>query len=199
MIVKMARRFGKRLLFQPRLGTFGTGTRVDLPREINNPKLIHVGARTHIRHSSIINAISEYAGAKYNPIICFGDDMYIGRHCQFHAIDSIKIGRGTVLSDFVYMSDNSHGFIPSRGQIMEQSLSSKGPINIGNNCFIGIGTTILANISLGDWCVVGARSLVTTSFPAYCMVAGNPARIIKKFSADKNSWVSTLDGNRNEY
>jgi acetyltransferase-like isoleucine patch superfamily enzyme len=193
MIVKMAQRFGKRLLLQPRLGMLGTGTRVDLPREINNPKLIHIGARTYIRHSSIINAISEYADVKYNPIISFGDDMYVGRHCQFHAIDSIRIGSGTVLSDFVYMSDNSHGFTPSKGKIMEQSLSSKGPINIGNNCFIGIGSTILANISLGDWCIVGARSLVTTSFPAYCMVAGTPARIIKKFSPDKNSWTSILD------
>lgn len=52
---------------------------------------------------------------------------------------------------------------------------------IGNKCWIGYNAVILPGVSLGDHTVVGAGAIVTKSFPeGYCVLAGNPARIIKK-------------------
>jgi acetyltransferase-like isoleucine patch superfamily enzyme len=51
---------------------------------------------------------------------------------------------------------------------------------IGKCCFIGARTIILPGIRIGDGCIVGAGSVVTTDVPACCVVAGNPARIIAK-------------------
>jgi len=50
---------------------------------------------------------------------------------------------------------------------------------IGKNCFIGGRAIILPGIEIGDGCVVGAGSVVTKSVPAGCVVAGNPARIVR--------------------
>ncbi len=50
---------------------------------------------------------------------------------------------------------------------------------IGKNCFIGGGTIILPGVTIGDGSVVGAGSVVSKDVPAGCVVAGNPAKVIK--------------------
>ena len=55
-----------------------------------------------------------------------------------------------------------------------------GKTVIGKRCFIGCGSIIMPNITLGDHVVVAAGSVVTKDVPTGCIVAGNPARIIKE-------------------
>ena len=50
---------------------------------------------------------------------------------------------------------------------------------IGNNCFIGIRAFIMPGVNIGDEVIVGSMSVVTKDVPSNCIVAGNPARIIK--------------------
>lgn len=52
-------------------------------------------------------------------------------------------------------------------------------VNIGSYCFIGCGSIILPHITVGDHCIVAAGSVVTKDVPNNCIVAGNPAKIIK--------------------
>ena len=51
---------------------------------------------------------------------------------------------------------------------------------IGSHCFIGCGAIVLPNISVGNHCIVAAGSVVTRDVPDNCIVAGNPAKVIKK-------------------
>lgn len=53
-------------------------------------------------------------------------------------------------------------------------------IKIGKNCFIGCNSIILKGTVLGDGCVVGAGAVVTGKFEDNCVIAGNPARVIKR-------------------
>ena len=55
-----------------------------------------------------------------------------------------------------------------------------GPINVGDNTFIGSGSIVLAGVSIGDNCVIGAMSVVSSPVPAGSVAAGNPARVIGK-------------------
>ena len=59
------------------------------------------------------------------------------------------------------------------------------PIKIGNNVWIGAGVIILPGVIIGDYVVIGAGSVVTKHIPDRCVVAGNPAKLIKKLDINK--------------
>ena len=50
---------------------------------------------------------------------------------------------------------------------------------IGKDVWIGANAIILPGVTIGDGCVIGAGSVVTTDLPPHCVVVGNPARVIK--------------------
>jgi lipopolysaccharide O-acetyltransferase len=104
------------------------------------------------------------------------------------AIGEITIGYGCVLSEHVYITDVAHGYDPAAGLIMAQPLTSKGPVRIGDYTFLGYRVSIMQGVELGEYCIVGSDSVVTHSFPAYSMVAGNPARLIKTYSLESRCW-----------
>lgn len=68
--------------------------------------------------------------------------------------------------------------LSARGQ-MHHRIRKKGQVIIQNDCWIGDNVTILAGVTIHSGAVVGAGSVVTRDVPAYAIVAGNPARIIK--------------------
>ena len=63
--------------------------------------------------------------------------------------------------------------------IKEQGINFKG-IQVESDCWIGAGVTILDGVKIGKGCVIGADTVVTKNIDDYCIVAGNPARIIKR-------------------
>lgn len=60
------------------------------------------------------------------------------------------------------------------------SLFSKGDVTIGDNVWIGDKATVLPGVTIGDGAVIAANTVVTHDVPAYSVVGGNPARIIKQ-------------------
>ena len=60
---------------------------------------------------------------------------------------------------------------------------------IEDNCFIGYGAVILAGTHLGKHCVVGANSVVRGNFPDNTLLAGSPARVLKKFETENKNWI----------
>jgi acetyltransferase-like isoleucine patch superfamily enzyme len=149
-----------------------------------------MGDRSIILEGGYISAMERYAGVDHSPRISIGDDVYIGRYCYLTAIQEITIGSDCVLSECVYITDLSHGFNPKAGPIMRQPLTAKGPVRIGAHSFLGYRVSVMQGVELGEHCIVGADSVVTHSFPSYTMIAGNPARIIKKYSLDNDQWES---------
>jgi acetyltransferase-like isoleucine patch superfamily enzyme len=134
-------------------------------------------------------AIRDYQGKKYDSSIVIGNDVYIGRYVFLVAAQGITISSGCVLSEHVYITDENHGYNPLAGPIMQQELESKGPVRIGPNCLLGYRTAVMPGVTLGEWCIVGANSVVTHSFPSYSMIAGAPARLIKVYSHELRQWV----------
>jgi len=166
---------------------------VHLPRRIEGAKYIEIGSRVYVRSYSTLWAISHHETDFYQPSIVIGDDVYIGRFAYLGAINAIYVGSGSVLSEHVYITDLSHGIDPNGGPIMKQRLVSKGPVRIGANCFLGYRVAVMPGVVLGDHCVVGANSVVTRSFPAYCMVGGVPARLLKRYCFESKVWQQASD------
>ena len=94
--------------------------------------------------------------------------------CYIQALGKITIG------DYTRISANV-GLISSNHNAYNLSEHDHGKINIGRYCWLSMGAIILPNVTLGDFTIVGAGSIVTKSFPdGYCVIGGNPARLIRK-------------------
>jgi carbonic anhydrase/acetyltransferase-like protein (isoleucine patch superfamily) len=54
------------------------------------------------------------------------------------------------------------------------------PVRIGAHCFVGAASLVQPGVTIGDDCIVGAGSVVTEDVPPRCIVAGNPAQVIRR-------------------
>lgn len=59
---------------------------------------------------------------------------------------------------------------------------------ISDGTWIGTNAVIVGNVKIGKNCVIGANSVVTKDIPDYCIAAGIPARIIKRYNIETHSW-----------
>lgn len=69
--------------------------------------------------------------------------------------------------------------------------SAAEPCEIGNDVWIGAGANILRGVTIGDGAVIGANSVITKDVPAYAIVAGNPAHILRMRCEE--SWIERLE------
>ncbi|MDI9320492.1 MAG: acyltransferase [Phycisphaerales bacterium] len=94
-----------------------------------------------------------------------------------NAINGIRIGDYTNIGPQVGLISANHNLI--NNDAFDKAL----PIIIGKHCWMGKGVNILPEVVLGDFTIVGAGAVVTNSFPdGYCVIAGNPARLIKELN-----------------
>ncbi len=109
--------------------------------------------------------------------------------CYIQGIGKIYIG------DYTQISANV-GIITANHDLHDTRKHEVSFVNIGKYCWIGMNVMILPGVELGDNTIVGAGSVVTKSFKeGYCIIAGNPAKIIKKLDRKK----CTKYKNRIEY
>ena len=126
------------------------------------------GAEIEIGDNVGISGATIYARKK----ITIGENTCIGGNCKildndFHPIETET--RNKLLRD---ENGGDSDLVPSR------------EIKIGKNCFIGCNSIILKGTVLGDGCVVGAGAVVCGKFEDNCVIAGNPARVIKRLEGN---------------
>jgi lipopolysaccharide O-acetyltransferase len=183
-------RLVKRWLFGPPSDMkAGVNVFIWRPRKIEGAENIVVASDVAIASNAWIATYSNYYRHRYSPTLRIGQGTQIGRYSCITCINLIDIGRDCLFSEHVYISDHAHGITPDVEPMAHQALHSKGPVIIGNSCFIGYRAVVLPGVTLGNNCVVGANSVVTRSFPAYSMIAGAPAKLIKTYSQSAKQWI----------
>ena len=113
-------------------------------------------------------------------------NMVIGKNSGvFKKGNYIQGGGKLVIGKYVGFATNI-GIITANHNIYNQSEHIKGVVEIGDYSWIGMNSVILPNVKLGPRTIVGAGSVVTKSFPeGYCVIGGNPARLLKTLDKDK--------------
>ena len=140
-------------------------------------KNIIIGKKTNIGYHCVLSVWNENAN------IIIDDNVNIGDYCHITAINNIHICDGVLTGRFVTISDNSHGSSSIDDMKLnpyKRTITSKGTIEIGKNVWIGDKATILSGVKIGEGSIVAANAVVTKNVPAFCVVAGVPATIIKQ-------------------
>ena len=89
----------------------------------------------------------------------------------------ISIGNDVKITNGVTILTHGYDWNVLEG-VYHKVLGSAGKVTIGNNVFIGFGSTILKGVTIGNNVIIGANSLVNKDIPDNVVVAGNPAKII---------------------
>jgi acetyltransferase-like isoleucine patch superfamily enzyme len=110
--------------------------------------------------------------------ITIGDRTGISARAYLAGQGGISIGNDVIMGPNVQIFSENHAFSDLDLTIKEQGVT-KQAVAIGNNCWLGGGTTVLAGVTIGDGCVVAAGSVVTKSFPPNSVIAGVPAKLVK--------------------
>lgn len=113
----------------------------------------------------------------YGSHIALGDRVFLNAGCVILDVCRVTIGDDVLLATGVQLLAATHPLDP---QVRASGLEYGAPITIGAKAWLGGGAIILPGITIGEGAVVGAGAVVTKDVPAGAVVAGNPARILKK-------------------
>jgi acetyltransferase-like isoleucine patch superfamily enzyme len=158
--------------------------------ELHGMKNIRIGKRTSFNDGLYLTAWDNFDGCEYSPVIVIGNECSFGPFNHITSINKILIGDNFLSGKWVTITDNSHGttnYDDLKNKPTKRTLVSKGPVVIGKNVWVGDKVTILPGVTIGDGAVIAANSVVTKDVSAYSVVAGNPAKVVKKNDIN-NEW-----------
>jgi virginiamycin A acetyltransferase len=143
---------------------------------IKNPNII-VGDYTYYDDFETVENFEKNVKYHFDFV---GDKLHIGKFCMIasgaefimnganHLVNAVSSYPFAIFGD-----DWAHA--------MEgKTYPNKGDIVIGNDVWIGYQATILSGVTVGHGAIIGSKSVVASDVPPYSIVAGNPARIIRK-------------------
>ncbi|MGG6796216.1 UNVERIFIED_CONTAM: sugar O-acetyltransferase [Streptococcus canis] len=107
--------------------------------------------------------------------ITIGENTFINSGCHFQDQGGIEISEGSLIGHNVVLATVNHALEPSLDR-----KNSYAPIKIGKKVWIGSNATVLPGVSVGDWAVIAAGAVVTKDVPAYAVVGGVPAKVIRQ-------------------
>ena len=116
----------------------------------------------------------------YGKPVDIGEECFIQQCCTFFGRGGITVGNGVFIGPKVNLITINHDADPEN-----RSATYGRPIVIEDKVWIGINSTILPGVRIGYGAIVGANSVVTKDVPPMTIVAGNPARIVKKIEPGK--------------
>ncbi len=115
----------------------------------------------------------------YGYNIFVGENFYANFDCIILDAAPVKIGTNCMLAPGVHIYTACHP-LNSKERITEIEFAK--PVTIGDDVWVGGRAVINPGVTIGDRVVVGSGSVVTKDVPSDVVVAGNPARIIKKLT-----------------
>jgi acetyltransferase-like isoleucine patch superfamily enzyme len=144
-----------------------------------------------VRLSTFINLYGCEVGdeTKIGAFVEIQKNASVGRRCKISS--HTFICEGVTIGDHVFVghgvtfiNDSYPRATTESGELQTESDWRVEPTVVERGASIGSGATILANVTIGEYAVVGAGSVVTRDVPARTIVAGNPARVLRRVDTE---------------
>jgi serine acetyltransferase len=174
-----------------RFGSFGAGSCLAFPLgAVFGQRWIHIGKDTLIGPSVSLSA-GMVPGQKMvsDPVVSIGDRCMIGRGSHIVGHFSVEVGDDVHTGPYVYITDQNHGY-ENPDEVVHSQWPNDVPVVIGDGSWLGTGVVVLPGTRMGRNVVVGAGSVVRGTFPDHCVIAGVPARVVRRYTPE-TGWVST--------
>lgn len=129
-----------------------------------------------------IECWDRYEDKIFLPQIIIGNNVIMNNNVHIGCINKIIIGDNVLFASNIYVTDHQHGYIDSRDlniAPVRRSLSTRGPVIIEDNVWIGENVSIMPNVIIGKGSIIGANSVVTKNCPPNSIMAGVPAKVLR--------------------
>jgi len=161
---------------------------------IRGSRFLHFGNNVYAHGHLWLEAVGAYRDQRFSPRIVIGDNVAFSEGVHISCIEEILIGSHVLFGSHVYVSDHNHGLYsgPVQSHAEEppahRRLGGGGPVDIGDNVWIGDNVVIVGPVSIGVGSIIGANSVVKRNIPPRTIAAGIPAKIIKRFDGETGQW-----------
>lgn len=171
----------------PAFAAFGPYSELGRPwLSVVNPEAISVGTWVKIGAHAVIEALAPERGVQ----VRIGDGAYLGHFLRLTAVNEVVVGDEAMIADRVYISDTNHVYEDVTQPIKRQGLRDGRRVEIGRGAWICIGAVIVGDVTIGENAVVGANAVVHRDVPPRTVVAGNPARVVRRHDGERWHWVA---------
>lgn len=146
------------------------------------PAGIEIGARTIVMHGAVLH-VYNFRDLPHSGIR-IGEDSLIGEYTVIRGQGGVEIGNRVYTSPFTQIIAVNHVFNDPNRPFIEQGITAQG-IVIEDDVWLGSGAIVTDNVRVGKGAVVAAGAVVTRDVEAHTVVAGVPARMIKKIDGSQ--------------
>lgn len=157
------------------------------------PRFISLGNYIMIRNGGRVEAVNIYKGVKFNPEIVIEDFVSIEQNVHITCANSVYISKNTAIAANVTITDIDHPYVDINVSPDNQDINVS-EVFIGEDCKIYNNSVLLPGVRLGKHNIIAANAVVLSgSYPDFCVIAGMPAKIVKRYNFETQTWVKTND------
>jgi acetyltransferase-like isoleucine patch superfamily enzyme len=175
---------------------FGSGVSFHYSCDVARPASRHICVKDGVYAAPDVWLTVVHYPEEMDTKIVLGRSVKIGRRSTISAKNYVEIGDEVLFGPAVLIMDHNHEFGDPFLPILNQGVTDGGRIIVKKNCWLGYGCVIVCakgELVIGENSVVGAHSVVTKSVPPRSIVAGNPAKVIKTYDLQENSWRRVIE------
>lgn len=205
-IYKMGERYEEENL--PTFATRPKNLTINLPRRIHGADRIEVGDDVTLGPGCLLVVVDRYPSPSlqsrsrprplqtFTPRIVLGNRVTATSNLTVAAHQEVVIEDDVLFASNINITDGLHGYANANEPYKYQPIFRIAPIRIGRGSWIGQNVVVLPGVSIGELAIVGANSVVTHDVPPRSIAVGSPARVIRRWDEQRQSWVTvSLNGN----
>jgi acetyltransferase-like isoleucine patch superfamily enzyme len=177
------------LYYRRVFGSFGINSILFKPLLLSNPRFRHIGKNVDIGQGVRMEAL--ITSGKRIPEFRIGDNVNIEQNVHLVCHSRLIIGSDVSITGHCAIVDVTHPYanVDDHIKIGSRILDEDSFVEIGNGSFLGFGTVVMPNVRIGKNCIIGAHSVVTKDVSDYSVIAGNPAKILRRYDHIAREWL----------